>query len=71
MGRTTGLNVARGPLEAGGAFVEGAVDVNVAEFLALEAGFMVSGMVTGQGSIVVTASPPDVGAFQDGFFFFG
>ena len=66
-----GLNVARGPLEAGGAFVEGAVDVNMAKFPALEAGFMVLGMVTGQGSVVVTASPPDVSAFQGGFFFFG
>ena len=60
--RATGLDMAGGPLETGGAFVQRAVDMNVSEFPTLEAGFMVSGMVMGQGSIVVTAGPPDVGA---------
>ena len=61
--RATGLDVAGGSLKAGGAFIEGAVDANVSEFPALEAGFVVSGMVMGEGSIMVTAGPPDFGAF--------
>ena len=44
--RVTGLDVARGPFEAGGTFVKGAIDVDVSKFPALEAGFVVSGMVT-------------------------
>ena len=42
-----GLDVARGPLEASGAFVEGTVDANVSKFPALKAGFMVMGVVAG------------------------
>ena len=59
-----------GPFETGGAFVEGTVDADVSKFPALEAGFMVMGVVTRQGGVVVTASPPDVGAFQGELFFF-
>ena len=59
----TGLDVAGGSFEADRAFVEGAVDANVSEFPALEAGFVVSGMVTGEGSVMVTASPPNFGVF--------
>ena len=66
-----GLDVARGSFETGGAFVKGTVDTNVSELPALEAGLMVSGVVTGQGSVMVTASPSNFGAFQDDFFFFG
>ena len=69
--RATGLNVARGPLETSGAFVEGAVDVDVSEFPTLKTGFMVMRVILRQGGIMVTASPPDVGTFQDDFFFFG
>ena len=69
--RATGLDVAGGPLETGGAFVEGAVDVNVSEFPALEAGLVVTGMVARQGSVMVTAGPPNVGVFQGDLFFFG
>ena len=56
-----GLDVAGGPLKTGGTFVQGAVDVDMSEFPTLEAGFIVTGVVVGQGSVVVTASPPDVG----------
>ena len=58
-----GLDVAGGSLETGGAFVKGAVDVNVSELPALEAGFMVLGVVTGEGSVMVTASPPNFSVF--------
>ena len=63
--------MARGRLETGGAFIQGAVDMDVSELPALEAGFVVSGVVLGEGSIVVTASPPNVSAFQGDFFLFG
>ena len=62
--------MARGRFETGGAFVQGAVDVNVSKFPALEAGFMVTGIIMGQGNVMVTASPPNVGTFQGGLFFF-
>ena len=58
--RVTGLDVARGPFEAGGAFVKGAIDMDVSKFPALEAGFVVMGMVMGQGGVMVTAGPPNV-----------
>ena len=65
------MDMAGGPLETSGALVKRAVDADVSEFPAVEAGFVVSGMVAGQGNVVVTAGPPDVGAFEGGFFFFG
>ena len=45
--RAVGLDVARGSLETGGAFVQGAVDVDVSEFSALKAGLVVSGVISG------------------------
>ena len=66
----TGLDVAGGPFETGGALIEGAVDMDVSEFPAVKASFVVTGMVTGQGDVVVTAGPPDISAFQGDFFFF-
>ena len=45
--------------------------MDVSKFPALEAGFVVSGMVTCEGSVMVTASPPDFGVLEGGFFFFG
>ena len=69
--RATGLDVARGPLETSGAFVEGAVDANVSKLPTLEAGFMVSRVVTRQGGVMVASGPPNVGAFQGDFFFLG
>ena len=65
------MGMTGGPLETGGAWVQWAVDADVSELPAVEAGFMVTRMVVGQGGVVVTAGPPDVGAFQGGFFFFG
>ena len=59
----TGLDVTWGPLETSGALVERAVDADVSEFPAVEAGLMVTGMVAGQRDVMVTAGPPDVGAF--------
>ena len=61
--RATGLYVARGSLETGGAFVEGAVDMNMSKLPALEAGFVILGMVMEEGSVMVTASPPNFGVF--------
>ena len=66
-----GLDVAGGPLETSGAFVERAVDANVLKFPALEAGLVVMEMVARQGSVMVTAGPSNVSAFQGDFFFFG
>ena len=68
--RAMSLDMTGGPLETSGAFVEGTVDVDVSKFPALEAGFMVTGVVARQGGIMVTAGPPDVGAFQSNLFFF-
>ena len=68
---TVCLDVTGGPLETSGAFVEGAIDANMSEFPALEAGFMITRVVLGQRGVVVTTGPPDVGAFQGDFFFSG
>ena len=65
-----GLDMTRGSLETGGAFIQGAIDMDMSELPALEAGFVVLRMVTGQGGIMVTASPPNVGLFQGDFLFF-
>ena len=47
------------------------VDENVSKFPALEAGLMVLGVVTGEGCIVVNASPPDFSASDSDFFVSG
>ena len=62
--------MARGGFETGGALIEGTIDADVSKFPALEAGFMVLGMVVRQRGVMVAASPPNFGAFQGGFFFF-
>ena len=64
------MDVTGGPLETSGALVKWAIDADVSEFPAVKAGLMVSGMVTGQGDVMVTAGPPDVGMFQGGLFLF-
>ena len=69
--RALGLDMAGGSLETGGAFVEMTVDMDVAEFPALEAGFVVAGMVSGERYVMVAASPPDFGASEGNFFFLG
>ena len=61
--------MARGSLETGGTFVKMAVDTDVSEFPALEAGFVVTGMVMGKGCVMVTACPPDFGASDGNFLF--
>ena len=65
------LDMARGSLETGGAFVEGTVDMNVSKFPVLEAGFMIVGVVTSERCIIVTANSPDFGASDSDFFFLG
>ena len=57
------MDVTGGPLETSGALVERTVDADVSEFSAVETSFMVTGVVAGQGDVMVTAGPPDVGAF--------
>ena len=63
--------MAGGSLETGGALVQVAIDVDVAEFPALEAGLVIAGVVISKGCVVVTASPPDFGAGDCSLFFFG
>ena len=63
--------MAGGSLEADGTLVQGAINMDVSEFPTLEAGFMISGVIMGEESIMVTAGPPDFGAFESGFFFLG
>ena len=67
----TGLDMARRGLETGGAFVEMAVDVDMAKFPALETGLVVVGMVMSEGYVMVAVSPPDLGTSEGDFFFFG
>ena len=69
--RALGLDMARGSLETSGAFVEMTIDADVAEFPALETGFMVAGMVTSERYIMVTAGPPDFSVSEGNFFFLG
>ena len=65
-----GLNMARGSLETGGAFVEVVVDVDVTKFPALETGFVVAGVVMSKGCVMAAASPSDLGVSDSDFFFF-
>ena len=60
-----------GSLETDEALVQVAVDVDMTKFPALEAGFMVTGVVMSEGCVMVTASPPDFGVSDGGLFFFG
>ena len=62
--------MAKGSLETDGAFVEMTIDVDVAEFPALEAGLIVAGVVMSKGHIMVAAGPPDFGASDSNLFFF-
>ena len=60
-----------GSLETGGALIQVAVDVDMTEFPALEAGLVVAGMVTSEGCVVVAAGPPDFGVSDSNLFFIG
>ena len=66
-----GLDMAGGSLETGGALVQVAIDADVAKFPALEAGLMITGMVMGEGCVMVTAGSPDFGVSDGNFFFLG
>ena len=48
-----------------------AVDMDVTEFLALEAGLMITGVVLSKGCIIVAASPSDFSVGDSNFFFLG
>ena len=61
----------QGSPEAYGALIQETVETDMPEFPALEAGFMVSGVITDKGSVMVAAGPPDFGVNEGGFFFFG
>ena len=65
------MDMTGGPPETSGALIKRAIDVDVSKFPAVEAGLVVTRVVAGQGDVVVTAGPPDVGTFQGSFFFFG
>ena len=62
-------DMARGSLETGGTFVKVVVDADVAEFPALETGFVVAGVVMSEGYVMVAAGPPDLSASEGDFFF--
>ena len=47
------------------------VDVDVSQFPTLEADLVVAGVVSGEGSIVVAASPPDFSVDDSNLFFYG
>ena len=63
-----GLDMAREGLETSGAFVKMAVDMDVTEPPTLEASFMIAGMITSKGYVMVTASPPDFGVSEGDLF---
>ena len=63
--------MARGSLQTGGVLIQVAVDMDVSKFPVLKAGFVVIGVVTGEGYVMVTAGPPDFGTSDSDFFFFG
>ena len=63
--------MARGSLETGRAFVEVAIDVDMTKFPALEAGLVIMKVVVSGGCVMVAAGPPDLGASEGDFFFFG
>ena len=67
----TGLDVAGGSLKTGRAFVQVAMDMDVPELPTLEAGLMISGVISGKRYIMVAAGPPDFGASDGIIFFFG
>ena len=66
-----GLDMAGGGFETGGTFVKMAVDMDVTEFPALEAGLVIVGVVTSKGCVMVTAGPPDFCASDSDLFFLG
>ena len=63
--------MARGSLKTGETLIEMAVDVNVAKFPTLEAGFMVVRVVTSKGCVIVAASLPDLSVSDSDLFFLG
>ena len=68
---TMGLDVTRRGPEAGRAFIKTAVDMNVSELPTLRAGFIVIGMITGKGCIMIAPCPPDFSTSGGNLFFLG
>ena len=65
------LNMVWRSLEAGGAFVKMAVDVDMTKFPALEAGFVIMEVVVGKGHVMVATSLPDFSVGDCSLFLFG
>ena len=65
-----GLDVARRSPKTDRALVQMAVDTDMSELPALEAGFMIVRVVMGKGCVMVSASLPDFSVSHSGFFLF-
>ena len=65
-----GLDVVGESLETGEALIQVAVNADMTEFPALEAGFMVLKVVMDEGCVMVATGPPDFCASDSNFFFF-
>ena len=61
----------RGGPKTGEALVEATVDVDIPEFPALEAGFIVTWVVMDKRCVIVTAYPPDFGMGDSNLLFLG
>ena len=66
-----GLDIVRGEFQTGGTFIEVAVHTDVPEFPILEAGFIVTWIITGKGCIMIAASPSDLSLGDGNLFFLG
>ena len=69
--QAAGLHVTWGSPKTSRALVQVTVDTDMSKFSALKAGFVVMGVVTGEGHIVVASGPPDFGTSDGNLFFLG
>ena len=69
--QTPGLDITGGGFQTDETLIKVAIDVDVAKFPALEAGFIVMGMVMGKGCIIVAACPPDFNMCNSDLFLLG
>ena len=67
--QATSLDMTRGGFETDGALIEMAVDADMTEFPALEAGFMIARVVSSKGYVMAAASPPDFSTGEGDFLF--
>ena len=63
--------MAGGSLKVSGVLVQMTIDTDVPELSALKTDFVVAEVVLGKGCIMITDSPPDFSADDNGFFFIG